>query len=204
MNRVSKFIGIAAFSLMVLSLPAIASAQWRDRDDDYNRNGGYGNQGGYGNNGYNQNLQNAIRDLKQRTRNFERQTDDNDIYDNTGGGWGNRRNNGNNSSIEDLADDLKKAADRLENKFGRGRNLNNSRDEAQRVVQLGSQIARSMGRSQNGNYNGNDWYAIDNNIRVIANAYGLNYNPRNNNRNNRGNGRGNTRNGGNLPSWWPF
>lgn len=187
MKNLKQFFGIAAFALMILSLPAIASAQWRN-DDDYYGN----NRGGY-NNGQ---LQQAVRDLKQRTRNFERQTDNN-------GGYGN--NNG--DYIEQLADELARAAGRLESAYGRGRNLNNSRDEAQRVVQIASQIASNMGRggrrNNSGYYNGNEWYAIDNNVRVIANGYGLNYNPRGNrtNRGGWGNGRQTNRN---LPSWWPF
>jgi hypothetical protein len=197
MKNFKQFLGIGAFALMILSLPAIASAQWRN-DDDYYGN----NRGGY----YNGNLQQAVRDLRYQTRNFERQTDryDNDDYGN-GGYGGYRNNNRRGDRIEDLADELARAAGRLENKFGRGRNLNNSRDEAQRVVQIASQIASTMGRNgrNTGNYNGGEWYAIDNNVRIIANAYGLNYNPRGY-RNNRG-GWGNTRQTNRqLPSWWPF
>ena len=199
MKNLKHYLAIGAFALMILSLPAIASAQWRNDDDYYgnNRNGNYG---------HNSNLQQAVRDLKYRTRNFERQTDrydDNDQYGNGGyGGYGNNRRG---DRIEDLADDLAKAASRLEKEFGRGRNLNNSRDEAQRVVQIASQVANTMGRGgrNNNNYNSGEWYAIDNNVRVIANAYGLNYNPRGvrNNRGTYGNGRQTNRN---LPSWWPF
>jgi hypothetical protein len=191
MKNLKHYLAVGAFALMILSLPAIASAQWRN--DDYYGN----NRGGY----YNGQLQQAVQDLKQRTRNFERQTDHNGGY---GGGYGGYRNTG---DIEDLADQLAKAANRLENRFGRGRNLNNSRDEAQRVVSIASQIASMMGRggrrNNSGYYNGNEWYAIDQDVRIIANAYGLNYNPRGY-RNNRG-GWGNTRQTNRqLPSWWPF
>jgi hypothetical protein len=61
MNKVKTFIGIAAFSLVVLALPSVASAQW----------GGYGrNDDYYGNNRYNRNLQATARNLKNRARNF--------------------------------------------------------------------------------------------------------------------------------------
>ena len=54
MNRISKFIAISAFSLIVLALPSIASAQY----------GGYGN-GGYGNqNGrYNRDIRGTLQSL---------------------------------------------------------------------------------------------------------------------------------------------
>lgn len=39
MNRFRNSVALFAFSLLILGLPAIASAQWRDnRNDDYNRN----------------------------------------------------------------------------------------------------------------------------------------------------------------------
>ena len=68
MNRFKKIIALFAFSLMVLALPSIASAQWRDNNrnnrnddyygnnrnnDDYNRNNGRNNR----NNRYDRNLQ---------------------------------------------------------------------------------------------------------------------------------------------------
>ena len=64
MNRISRFFAISAFALMILGLPAIASAQWgnRDRDDDY------------GNGRYNRNLRATIQNLKNRARNFENVT----------------------------------------------------------------------------------------------------------------------------------
>ena len=78
MTRIKTYLAVAAFSLLVLGLPAIASAQWRDRDDDYNRggygNGGYGN-GGYGNNTYYGNIRSTVQNLKIRAKNFERLTE---------------------------------------------------------------------------------------------------------------------------------
>ena len=50
MNRVKNFITIAAFSFLVLGLPAMASAQY-GQYDPYGRNGG-NNNGGYGNGSY--------------------------------------------------------------------------------------------------------------------------------------------------------
>ncbi|MEJ7847312.1 MAG: hypothetical protein WKF92_04390 [Pyrinomonadaceae bacterium] len=60
MNRIKNLIAISAFSLLILGLPAIASAQW---------NGGYG---GYGNGG---NIRATVRNLKNKARNFENSVD---------------------------------------------------------------------------------------------------------------------------------
>ena len=67
MTRFKNLIAVFAFSLLVLALPTIASAQWRDRDrdnDDYNRNGRY-----------NRNLESTIKNLKNRSKDFARKLD---------------------------------------------------------------------------------------------------------------------------------
>ena len=63
MNRFRNLIAVFAFSLLILGLPAIASAQWRNdrnnRNDDYNRNGNY-----------NRNLNSTVKNLKNRRKSF--------------------------------------------------------------------------------------------------------------------------------------
>ena len=188
MNRIKTFIAISAFSLLVLGLPAVASAQWRN--DPYGNNGRYGNG----------NLRSAIQNLKDRARDFERMTNNNNRY-NRGGG----------DSIENLADQFKRAADRLENRFGNGRNLDNSYDDAQRVLSIASEIDNQISYNSRGNnrrggwgntgyggyggYNSNvqgAWSSMRYDLQTIAQAYG---------NNNRGYRNRNTRIG-NLP--WPF
>lgn len=214
MNSFKKYLTIAAFSLLVLGLPAIASAQYRDRDDDYNNRGGYGNggygnggygNGGYGNNNYYGNIRNTVVSLKQRADSFENLTDRNRNRNN-GGGWGNWGGGYSNDSLEDLADRFAKAADRLEDKYGRGRNLDNSADEARRVIDLGSQIDRMMYRSRSDYAVQNVWNEITNDLQIISNTYGFNYYGSRNNRNNQNN-RNNRRNGSwrdRLPINLPF
>ncbi len=204
MTRIKTYLAVAAFSLLVLGLPAIASAQWRDRDDDYNRggygNGGYGN-GGYGNNNYYGNIRSTVQNLKIRAKNFERLTDQSGRYG--GGGYGGY-GNGRRSNIEDLADQFAKAADRLEDKYGRGRTMDNSADEARRVVEIGSRIEQEMYRSRGNGALQNQWNQISNDLQIIANTYGLSYynNRGRNNRNNRGNNNGNWRD--RMPIRLPF
>jgi hypothetical protein len=180
MNSIKKLMAVFAFSLLILGLPSFASAQWgnRDRDDDY-----YGrNRGGY-NNGY---LRSAVQRLRNNSREFARRLDrelDNSRY--------NDRNR--EDRINQIARDFERAADRLENRFGNGRNMNNSANEAQQVLNLGLQLERALSRSRL-NYNvQNDWNTIRQDLRTIADAYG--YNTNNRNRRNDDWGRGRNNNG---------
>lgn len=156
MNRFRSLVAIFAFSFLVLSLPVIASAQWRDnrRNDDY-----------YGNSRYNRNLNATIKNLKNRSRQFERRIDrelDRSRIDGT------RRED----RINDLAGDFAKAADRLDDKYDNRRDYRRSQDEARRVLQLGSQIDRFMSRARLSYNVQNDWNRIRQDLRVISNAYG--------------------------------
>lgn len=178
MNRIKNLLALGAFSLLILGLPAIASAQWRDRD----RNDDNGRQGSYGRNGRNnQDLNSVIRNLESRARQFENQMDraDNRYGNNNRNRGGNRIDN-----LEELSDRFATAAKKLNRAYdGRG-DYRKSRDEAQRVLEIGSQISRTMSRSRGNDYISNQWYSIEDDLRTIANSYGMRYNDsRNNNRN---------------------
>jgi len=167
MNRFRNLITVFAFSLLILGLPAIASAQYGNNrnNDDY-----------YGNNRNNRNLQATIKNLKNRSNQFERRLDrelDRSRY--------NDRNR--EDRINQIAGDFANAAERLDDQYDNRRDYNNSRDEAQRVLQLGNQLGRAISRTRlNGNIQ-NDWNRIQQDLNILANAYNANYN--NNNRNNR-------------------
>lgn len=174
MNRFKNLATLVAFSLLILALPAVASAQWRnDRDDDRNNNYGYGNN--------NRNLKATIKNLKNRSKRFEKTLEralDNDY---------NYRNNRNNRNdyLEDLAKDFRRAVNRLDDNFDNRRNNNNS-EEVRRVLQIGSQLDRALSRARLGYDVQSEWNWIRQDLRVLADAY--NYNDRNN-RNNRRNNR---------------
>jgi hypothetical protein len=173
MKGFTRFASIFALALVVLALPAVASAQWRDRDrdDDY-----YGrNDDNYRNGRYNRNIRATIMNLKNRARNFERRLDriddrrDDRYGNNDRWGRGNRI-----GDLEQLADRFARATDDLADEYGNGRNMNNSRDEARRVLDIGSQIENIMYRSGGGRRNGgNEWNQISNDLRILADAYGM-------------------------------
>lgn len=204
MNRFRNLVAVFAFSLLILGLPAIASAQFgnnrnddyscNDRDDDYGRNNRrnddyYGRNNDYYGGYNNRALQSTIRNLKNDSRQFARQLDD--ALDRS-------RINGTDREdrLNELAKDFAKAADRLDSRFDNGRDLNRSENEARRVLELGSQVERALSRTRL-NYDGGYWDRINQELRQVANAYNYTSNNRNNrnDRNNRNNRRGN---GG----WW--
>ncbi len=239
MNKIKGFITISAFSLLVLCLPAIASAQyggnggWNNGNNNGgynngNNNGGY-NNGGYGNNGYSRDIRSTVRDLKERSKNFakmidrDRDNNNNGGYNNGGynnggynnGGYNNGQygnyggynnggynNNDQRKSLKKMADRFKDAADNLEDKYDNGRDMYKSSDEAQRVLNYGSQLEQSLNNYGSSSYLRSEWSQISRDLRIISDAYRYNNNGRGN-----GNGRGNnngTWNNGNKPSWWPF
>ena len=182
MNRIKSLLGVFVFSLLVLSLPIIASAQWggnnnrRDRDDDnYGRNGGYNN---------NYQLKETVKRLERDTRDFVKFVDkalDRSRYDRSG--YEDRLN--------DLTKDLRKAADRLEDRFNE-RDLNRSQREVQDVINAANRLDRELRRVRLGYDIDNYWNHLQRQINEISNAY-----------RGRGNGNGNGR-WGDWKNKFPF
>lgn len=190
MNKFKRIITITAFSLMVLSLPAIASAQWRDHDDDddyYGRNDRYGNNGRYGNYGYGD-MRSTVRSLKRNARELQRHLD-NDLDDS--------RYNG--SRREDQLNELARRFRNEVNGLSESNNSNYGRRDGrvERVLNLGSQLDRALSRTRLDHHIEQVWYAIERDLNVLRRY--SDYDDRYRTRNGR---YGNTRNG--LPSWWPF
>jgi len=178
MKRFTKIASIFALALVVLALPSIGSAQGRsrDRDDD-----NYGRDDNYRNSRYNRNIRGTIQNLKNRARNFERRVDRLDDRNDDRYGRNTRNRIGN---LEELSDRFARATSKLADEYGNGRNMNGSRDEARRVLDIGSQIENVMYRSGGNRNVSNEWNQISYDLRTLADAYGLRYNgggSRNNN-----------------------
>ncbi len=174
MNRIKNLIAVFAFSLLILGLPAIASAQWRDNNRDNNRN----NDDYYRNNRNNRNLNATIKNLRNRSNQFERRIDrelDRSRYDER------RREDRINQIAKNFAD----AAENLDRSYDNRRDYNQSYDEARRVLELGSQLERAITRSRLGGNVQRDWSRIRQDLNILANAYNYNNNNNRNNRNRR-------------------
>ena len=161
-NRRKIIPTIIATVLVALFLPVMASAQ--GNYDPWNRNRDYGRD--RRNDDYvNRSLRDSIRRVKDRSDDFRDHLDsalDHSRYDRS------RRED----RINDVARDFENAADRLKDRFGDGRDLNRSYNEAQRLLQIGVRIDQFMSRNRLDGRVVSDWAQIRQDLRVIANAYG--------------------------------
>lgn len=179
MKRFTNLASILALSMVVLILPAVASAQWGGNGNNRNRN----DDDYYRNSGYNRNIRGTIQNLKNQARNFERRLDRADDRNNNNGRWGGYNNNRDIDRLQQLADRFVKATDNLADEYGNGRDMRNSRDEARRVLDIGNQIENNLYNSRSNRNVSNEWSRISADLRVLADTYGLNYNNGNRNRN---------------------
>lgn len=202
MNRFRNTIALAIFSLLILALPNLASAQYQNnRNDD----GYYGNNNNNRNNN-NRNLQSTVKNLKNHSREFARRLDrelDRSRY--------NDRNR--EDRLLQMAQNFQSAAESLDNSYDNRSDYSRSQDEARRVLQLGSQLQRAISRAQISNNVNSDWARVSQDLQVLANAYNYNNNRggynRNGdydndddyNRNNQNNRNGNRRTNNNNGNW---
>ena len=175
-NRRTLSFSIFAVALLALSLPAVAVAQWDrypdnqgNRDRDYGRNGRYDDR-------Y---VRDSVHRLDRLAKDFERQVDRSLDRSRRDGTRGEDRINAEVRQFREAVGDLK-------SRVGNGRDLNRSRNEAQRVLQEARQLDRIGNRSD---YRLSSlWSQIRQELNVIAQAYGSygyndddNRNRRNNN-----------------------
>lgn len=165
--------------LLALFVPAVASAQsWPDyrRNDPYGRNDNYGRYDA-------RYVRDSIHRLDRLAKDFERDMDR--TLDRSRANGTRREDRLNNEARQ-----FRNAVGNLKSSFGNGRDLNRSRDEAQRVLNEASRLDRLVGRV--GNQASYRWADIRRELNIISNAYGLGYygsnddwrnNRRNDNRN---------------------
>ena len=191
-NRRTLSVSIFAAAILALCLPALAAAQSypdyrRNRNDNYRYDERY--------------LKDSINRLDRLSKDFEKDLDralDHSRVDGT------QRED----RINSQGHDFRRAVGSLKSNFGNGRDLNRSRDEAQRVLQEARQFDRiGRGRGTDGRVQ-SEWSQIQRELQIISDAYGLNYynnggyNP--NDRNNRNDDwrRNNPNNGNRNNDWW--
>ena len=225
-NRRTTILTIVSAVLFAFCLPALASAQsndpwWqdRDRDRDYRRdrnrddrrdrrrdhdddddNHYYGNSRRNGN--YDtRNLRNVAERIKDRSKSLERSVDrllDNSRVDGT------RREDHINQDVREF----RKAADRFRSRVdNNGRDRNRGYQEAQNLLQSANHAERMLARLRVDSRTYADWREIKQDLRIVANAYGLSYNGNNDGYYRNGgydprDNRNRDRNGRNDDNWW--
>ena len=171
MRRRTTSISILAAALLALCLPALAVAQGGYGYPDYgrqNRNNGRYDQ---------RYLKDSIQRLDRVAKDFER--DLSRALDRS-------RINGsrNEDYLNAQARDFRRAVSDLKSRFGNGNDLNRSRNEAQRVLQEARQF-NQLGRARAFDSRvASDWSQIQQELRIISDAYGGGFN-NGNGRNNR-------------------
>ena len=167
-NRRINFLAFAA-ALFALLLPAAANAQqgpwWgqgRDRrDDDY-----YGRRNGRLSDHERRVLRDVARRIDDRSRSFQRNVDralDRSRIDDT------RRED----NINDRVRDFRRAAERFRDRAGDSNNINNSRGEAQQLLNSAAQIDRLMRRVRLDGRAQSDWSQIRADLRTVADFHNL-------------------------------
>lgn len=112
-------------------------------------------------------VRDAVRRVESRSDDFQDHLDsalDRSRYDDS------RRED----RINQTARDFRNAARRLRDRFNE-RDLYRSESEARQLVQIGSRIGQFMSRNRLDSRTVSDWNEISYNLRVIADAYNLNY-----------------------------
>ncbi|HYG81424.1 MAG TPA: hypothetical protein VD861_13595 [Pyrinomonadaceae bacterium] len=166
-NRPRLVPTLIAAALMAICLPLIASAQgtygpWgRNRDRDYRRDRDYGSYGRYGN----RNLRDVARRLDDRSGDFQRHLDsslDRSRYDDT------RREDNINELARRFRDAASRFRDRVDDRDG-------GSNEARNLLQIGSRMDNLMARLRVDGRTQSDWSRIRQDLRIVADAYGLGY-----------------------------
>lgn len=158
-NRRTMSFSILAAAFLALCLPMVAAAQWPDYGRGRDRNDRYGR--------YDERyLRDSIHRLDRLAKDFERQVDRS---------LDRSRRDGTRSEdrINNEARQFRNAVGNLKSRFGNGRDLNRSRNEAQRVLQEAqglNRVVRFDGQLSS------IWSQIRRELDVIADAYNLGYN----------------------------
>ncbi len=151
-------------ALLALCLPLMAAAQWPDRDQ--NRDDRYGHDDRYDR--YNgRYLRDSIQRLDRLSKDFEREVDrtlDRGRED------GSRHEDRLNNEVRDF----RQAVSRLKSRYNNGRDLNRSRNEAQQVLQAAREAQRATRHHFDDGQLANQWSQIQQELRAISDAYGLN------------------------------
>ena len=158
-NRFTVKFSILAAAALALCLPAVAAAQWGYPD---NRNRDYGRYD-------DRYVRDSVHELDRLSKDFERDMDR--ALD---------RSRVNGSQREDRINaevhNFRRAVGDLKSRIGNGRDLNRSADNARRVLQQADQVDRIARPRWFDSRLSSEWSQIQQQLRVISDAYGFRYN----------------------------
>ncbi len=204
MNRRTTPLTIIAAIIFAFCLPGLAAAQSNDpwwgrsdsqRDRDYRRdrdsrrnssdddypddNGDYGRGRNNRNDRNNRNagydrydsrtLRDAVRRVKDRSHSFQNDVDRNLDHSRIDGTRGE-------DHVNEDTREFRQAADRLERRVGDGRDLNRSTNEAQQLLAAAEHVDTMLSHFRVDSRVNADWREISQDLRLIADIYGLRYN----------------------------
>lgn len=166
MIRRTSMLAVFAAALFTLSLSSVASAQsndsWsRDRRDGYGRYGGYGRYDS-------RTLRDVAQRIKDRSHDLER--DVNRSLDNSRIN-GSRREDQINADVQEF----RRAADRFKDRVGNGNDPNRARNEAQSLLGFSNRIGNQLSRARLDSRAYSDWDALNQDLRLVSDIYGLGY-----------------------------
>jgi hypothetical protein len=179
-NRRTTILTIISAVIVAFCLPTLAAAQgsiWRgDRDRDYRRDrrddDDYrNNRNGRNNGNYDTRY---LRDVAERVRNNARSLErDVDRFLDNSRANGTRREDRINNEVREF----RQAADRFRSRVGdNGNDRNRGYQEAQYLMQAANNTERMLSRLRVDSRTYSDWRQVKQDLRTIANAYGLSYN----------------------------
>jgi hypothetical protein len=172
-NRRKTILTVISAVLFAFCVPTIASAQW-DRDRDYrrdrNRDDDYRNDRNRRNGNYDSRyLRDVAERVRDNARNLERDVDR--LLDNSRVN-GSRREDRINGDVKEF----RQAADRFRSRVGdNGNDRNRGYQEAQYLMQAANRTENMLSRLRVDSRTYADWRQIKQDLRTIANAYGLRY-----------------------------
>lgn len=183
LNRRTTLLSLITAALFALSLSASASAQGRDpwwgrdgdyqRDRDRRRDDDYDRDGYYRRDRYGRYDEREARDLAQRIkdRSHRLESDVDRFLDNSRVN-GTRRED----HVNDDVHEFRRAADNFRSRVGNGRDLNRSSREAQELLAAGQHVDQMLSRLRIDSRTYADWREIEQDLRDVADIYGLRYN----------------------------
>ena len=161
-NRRTLSISILAAAILALCLPVLAAAQGGYGYPDYGRNRN-GNNGRYDE----RYLKDSINRLDQLAKDFQRELDRDLDH-------GRENSSRHEDRTNSEARDFRNAVSNLKSNFNR-RDLNRSYDEAQRVLREANRTERATQHHFDNSRLESDWSQIQDELQVIADAYGISY-----------------------------